>query len=62
MSREGLLKDGISEMQADEVLVIDAKRTVAGILGFNNTLGMRAAGAAGFVIDGCCRDSTECMN
>ena len=45
----------------DEVLVIDAKRTRAGILGSNNTLGGRAKGVVGYVIDGACRDSTECI-
>ncbi len=45
----------------DEVLVIDAKRTRAGILGSNNTLGGRARGVLGFVIDGTCRDSGECI-
>jgi len=45
----------------DEVYVIDAKRTAAGILGSNNTLGGRAKGTVGFVIDGTCRDSYECI-
>jgi regulator of RNase E activity RraA len=44
----------------DEVLVIDAKGTAAGILGSNNTLHGRASGVVGFVIDGTCRDSHEC--
>jgi 4-hydroxy-4-methyl-2-oxoglutarate aldolase len=44
----------------DEVLVIDAKGTAAGILGSANTLGGRARGTVGFVIDGTCRDSFEC--
>ena len=44
-----------------EVLVIDAKRTRAGILGSNNTLGGRSRGVVGFVIDGTCRDSGECI-
>jgi regulator of RNase E activity RraA len=58
---EGLWKDGISAMAPDEVLVIDAKRSRAGIIGSNNTLKMRAAGAVGFITDGACRDSTECI-
>jgi regulator of RNase E activity RraA len=41
------------------VLVIDAKGTVAGILGSNNTLQARTKGTVGFVIDGVCRDSYE---
>ena len=45
----------------DEVLVIDAKRTAAGILGSNNTLGGRIKGVVGYVIDGTCRDSYECI-
>jgi len=45
----------------DEVLVIDAKRTRAGILGSDNTMTGRAKGAVGYVIDGVCRDSTECI-
>jgi regulator of RNase E activity RraA len=44
----------------DEVLVIDAKGTAAGILGSANTLGGRVRGTVGFVIDGACRDSFEC--
>jgi regulator of RNase E activity RraA len=44
----------------DEVLVIDAKGTAAGILGSSNTLQGRARGTVGFVIDGTCRDSYEC--
>lgn len=45
----------------DEVLVIDAKRTRAGILGSNNTLFGRKKGVVGFIIDGACRDSSECI-
>ena len=44
----------------DQVLVIDAKRSAAGILGSNNTLTGRLKGTVGFVIDGTCRDSYEC--
>jgi regulator of RNase E activity RraA len=39
--------------------VIDAKGTIAGILGSNNTLQARVKGTVGFVIDGVCRDSYE---
>jgi regulator of RNase E activity RraA len=46
--------------EPDEVLVIDAKGTAAGILGSSNTLQGRAKGTVGFVIDGTCRDSYEC--
>jgi regulator of RNase E activity RraA len=45
----------------DEVLVIDAKRTQAGILGSANTLFARLKGTVGFIIDGACRDSYECI-
>lgn len=45
----------------DEVLVIDAKRTRAGILGSNNTLMGRIKGVVGYIIDGTCRDSYECV-
>ena len=45
----------------DEVLVIDAKRTRAGILGSNNTLMGRIKGVVGYIIDGACRDSYECI-
>ena len=45
----------------DEVIVIDAKRTRAGILGSANTLAAQVLGTVGFVIDGVCRDSSECM-
>lgn len=44
----------------DEVLVIDAKRTAAGILGSANTLTGLRKGVVGYVIDGTCRDSYEC--
>jgi len=45
----------------DEVLVIDAKRTRAGILGSHNTLIGRIKGVVGYLIDGTCRDSYECI-
>lgn len=45
----------------DQVLVIDAKSSVAGILGSANTLAGRTMGVVGFVIDGVCRDSHECI-
>lgn len=56
---EGLWREAGPYGAPDEVLVIDAKRTVAGILGSNNTLGARVKGTVGFVIDGVCRDSYE---
>lgn len=45
----------------DEVLVIDAKGTAAGILGSNNTLAGLRKGVVGYVIDGTVRDSYECV-
>jgi regulator of RNase E activity RraA len=57
---DGLWKEAGPWGAPDEVLVIDAKRTAAGILGSANTLGGRARGTVGFVIDGACRDSYEC--
>lgn len=58
---EGLWKEIGSGGGKDEVMVIDAKRSQAGILGSNNTLFGRKAGIAGWVIDGTCRDSYECI-
>ena len=57
---DGLWREAGPWGAPDEVLVIDAKRTAAGILGSANTLGGRARGTVGFVIDGACRDSHEC--
>ena len=58
---EGLWHDAGPWGAPDGVLVIDAKRTRAGILGSNNTLQGRIKGMVGFVIDGACRDSYECV-
>ncbi len=58
---EGLWHEAGPWGAPDEVLVIDAKRTRAGILGSANTLGGRINGVVGFVIDGTCRDSAECI-
>jgi 4-hydroxy-4-methyl-2-oxoglutarate aldolase len=57
---EGLWHEAGPWGAPDEVLVIDAKGTAAGILGSSNTLDGRAKGVVGFVIDGTCRDSYEC--
>lgn len=56
---EGLWREAGPYGAPDEVLVIDAKGTIAGILGSNNTLQARVKGTVGFVIDGVCRDSYE---
>ena len=58
---EGLWHEAGPWGAPDEVLVIDAKRTRAGILGSNNTLNGRIKGMVGFIIDGVVRDSTECI-
>ena len=57
---QGLWREAGPWGAPDEVLVIDAKGTAAGILGSSNTLRGRARGTVGFVIDGTCRDSYEC--
>ena len=57
---EGLWREAGSWGAPDEVLVIDAKGTAAGLLGSANTLFGRTRGTVGFVIDGTCRDSHEC--
>jgi regulator of RNase E activity RraA len=58
---EGLWREAGPWGGPDQVLVIDAKRTAAGILGSANTLQGRIKGVVGFVIDGTCRDSHECI-
>ena len=57
---DGLWREAGPWGAPDEVLVIDAKGTAAGILGSANTLAGQARGTVGFVIDGTCRDSSEC--
>ena len=56
---DGLWREAGPYGAPDEVVVIDAKGAVAGILGSNNTLQARVKGTTGFVIDGVCRDSYE---
>jgi regulator of RNase E activity RraA len=58
---EGLWKEAGPWGGLDQVLVIDAKRTTAGILGSANTMQGRIKGVVGYVIDGTCRDSYECV-
>jgi len=58
---EGLWREAGPWGGPDQALVIDAKGTEAGILGSANTLGGRIEGVVGFVIDGTCRDSYECV-
>jgi 4-hydroxy-4-methyl-2-oxoglutarate aldolase len=58
---DGLWREAGSYGAPDEVVIIDAKGSPAGILGSNNTLQARVKGTVGFVIDGACRDSYECV-
>jgi len=58
---DGLWREAGPYGAPDEVLVIDAKRSRVGVLGSNNTLGARCKGTVGYVIDGACRDSHECI-
>lgn len=45
----------------DEVQVIDTKQSRCGLLGSNNVLDAKLKGTVGFIIDGACRDSGECI-
>lgn len=45
----------------DEVAVIDTRQSRCGLLGSNNVLDAKIKGSVGFVIDGACRDSGECI-
>jgi regulator of RNase E activity RraA len=56
-----LWKGGNPMGAPDEVVVIDCKRTRSGLLGSNNVLNAKIKGTVGFVIDGACRDSGECI-
>ncbi|MEO1016437.1 MAG: hypothetical protein AAFY56_01910 [Pseudomonadota bacterium] len=58
---EALWKGGGPMGKPDEVMVIDCKRTRCGLLGSNNVLDAKIKGTVGFVIDGACRDSGECI-
>jgi len=58
---EGLWHEAGLWGKPDEVMVVDAKRTAAGIFGSENTLTGRIKGVVGYVIDGTCRDSYECI-
>ncbi len=46
----------------DEVQVIDTQLSRCGLLGSNNVLDAKLKGTVGFIIDGACRDSNECIN
>ncbi len=58
---DALWKGGPAMGKPDEVMVIDCKRTRPGLLGSNNVLSAKIKGTVGFVIDGACRDSGECI-
>lgn len=45
----------------DEVHVVDTRQSRCGLLGSNNLLDARTKGSVGFIIDGACRDSDECI-
>lgn len=45
----------------DEVHVIDTRQSRCGLLGSNNVLDAKIKGTVGFIIDGACRDSDECI-
>ena len=45
----------------DEVQVIDTRQSRCGLLGSNNVLDAKLKGTVGFIIDGACRDSGECI-
>jgi regulator of RNase E activity RraA len=57
------MRPGVSgyEGKPGEVLVIAAHGARGGVLGSENTLKYMYRGVAGFVIDGTCRDSGECI-
>lgn len=58
---KGLRREAGRYGNADEVLVVAAGGTSAWNLGSNNTLHARAMGTVGFLIDGACRDSADCL-
>ncbi len=58
---EALWRGGAPMGKPDEVMVIDCQRTRCGLLGSNNVLDAKVKGTVGFVIDGACRDSGECI-
>lgn len=58
---DALWKGGNPMGGPDEVQVIDTRKTRCGLLGSNNVLDAAIKGTVGFVIDGACRDSGECI-
>ncbi len=59
---DALWKGGNPMGAPDEVQVIDTQLSRCGLLGSNNVLDAKIKGTVGFIIDGACRDSTECIN
>ena len=59
---DALWKGGNKMGAPDEVQVIDTQLSRCGLLGSNNVLDAKIKGTVGFIIDGACRDSTECIN
>lgn len=59
--KDALWPAGHSMGKPDEVQVIDTKQSRCGLLGSNNVLDGKIKGSVGFVIDGACRDSGECI-
>ena len=59
---DALWKAGNPMGAPDEVQVIDTKQSRCGLLGSNNVLDAKIKGTVGFIIDGACRDSGECIN
>ena len=59
---DALWKGGNPMGAPDEVQVIDTQLSRCGLLGSNNVLDAKIKGTVGFVIDGACRNSGECIN
>ena len=59
---DALWKGGNAMGAPDEVQVIDTQLSRCGLLGSNNVLDAKIKGTVGFIIDGACRDSGECIN
>lgn len=59
--KDALWPAGHSMGKPDEVHVIDTKLSRCGLLGSNNVLDAKLKGSVGFIIDGACRDSGECI-
>ncbi|MFI5010767.1 MAG: RraA family protein [Hyphomicrobiales bacterium] len=58
---DALWKGGHPMGAPNEVQVIDTQLSRCGLLGSNNVLNAKIKGTVGFIIDGACRDSGECI-